>query len=48
MYFIKLYDSFVNSDEIRWIESQEDGAEIVLIFRWKIKCSAWDAHGFEL
>ena len=32
MYFIKLYDSFVNSDEIRWVESQEHGAEIVLMF----------------
>lgn len=32
MYFIKLYDSFINSDEIRWIESQERGAEIVLMF----------------
>ena len=37
MYFIKLYDSFINSDEIRWIESQEHGAEIVLMFfRWMI------------
>lgn len=32
MYFIKLYDSFVNSDEIRWVESHEHGAEIVLMF----------------
>ena len=32
MYFIKLYDSFVNSDEIRWVESQEHGVEIVLMF----------------
>lgn len=32
MYFIKLYDSFVNSDEIRWVESHEYGAEIVLMF----------------
>ena len=32
MYFIKLYDSFVNSDEIRWVESQEHGAEIGLMF----------------
>lgn len=32
MYFIKLYDSFINSDEIRWVESQEHGAEIVLMF----------------
>ena len=32
MYFVKLYDSFINSDEIRWIESQEHGAEIVLMF----------------
>lgn len=32
MYFVKLYDSFIDSDEIRWIESQEHGAEIVLMF----------------
>lgn len=32
MYFIKLYDSFVNSDEIRWVESHKYGAEIVLMF----------------
>lgn len=32
MYFVKLYDSFVNSDEIRWVESHKCGAEIVLMF----------------
>lgn len=32
LYFIKLYDWFINSDEIRWIESQEHGAEVVLMF----------------
>lgn len=32
LYFLKLYDWFINSDEIRWIESQEHGAEIVLMF----------------
>lgn len=32
LYFIKLYDSFINSDEIRWVERQENGAEIVLMF----------------
>ncbi len=32
LYFLKLYDWFINSDEIRWIESQEHGAEIVIMF----------------
>ena len=31
-YFIKLPDSFINGDQIRWIEQQEKGAEIVLFF----------------
>lgn len=31
-YFIKLYDSFLNGDEIKWIEKQEDGARIILTF----------------
>ena len=32
LYFLKLYDWFINSDEIRWIELQEHGAEIVIMF----------------
>ena len=32
LYFVKLYDSFINGDEIKWVESQEHGAEIVLMF----------------
>lgn len=31
-YFIKLPDNFINGDQIRWIEQQEKGAEIVLFF----------------
>lgn len=36
-YFLKLYDWFLNSDEIRWVEKQERGAEIVImLFRLMI------------
>ncbi len=31
-YFLKLFDSFLNGDTMRWIEKQEDGAKLVLTF----------------
>ena len=31
-YFIKLPDNFINGDQIRWIEQQDRGAEIVVFF----------------
>ena len=31
-YFIKLPDNFINGDEIRWIEQQDRGTEIVVFF----------------
>lgn len=34
LYFLKLYDVFINGDEIRWVEKHENGAEfIVLLLR---------------
>ena len=32
LYFIKVPDKFLHCDEIRWIESQEKGSEIILFF----------------
>ena len=31
LYFLKLYDSFINGDQIRWIEKHENGAEIIVL-----------------
>ncbi len=31
-YFLKLFDSFLNGDTMRWIEKQKDGAKMVLTF----------------
>lgn len=31
-YFLKLFDSFLNGDTMRWIEKQEDGEKMVLTF----------------
>lgn len=32
LYFIKVPDKFLHSDELRWIESQERGSEIIVFF----------------
>ena len=31
LYFLKLYDSFINGDQIRWLEKHENGAEIIVL-----------------
>lgn len=31
LYFLKLYDSFINGDVIKWVEKQEDGDTIIVL-----------------
>lgn len=44
LYFIKVPDKFLHCDEIRWIESQEKGSEIIVFF-FRLLSAAKDRKG---